>query len=132
MALGAVGYAYAKDPEDHMKTLVQQGFLDGDGDITEKTKEAFIKMDLKEKKRFADTLSHAVFDRDTSLPSAKSHLSEDGIYTLVVETPEGAKHWGTALNQQYTFFTEELAKLGMSVDIMDGVGYDKKQEVAKA
>lgn len=68
-------------------------------------------MSLSEKKSFVDTLSHGIFDRDVSLPEAKSDLDSDGVYTLVVNSPEDAKKWGTALNAQSSYFTEELAKL---------------------
>lgn len=135
VALGAAGYVYAKGPEDHMQKLIEQGYWDGQtGDITEKTKNDFAKMDIAGKKNFADTLSHAIFDND-GLPPAKSHLDDHGVYTLVANTPEEAKAWGTALNQKHAFFEEELNKLGMSVDIDERSAYDKKKlekEAAKA
>lgn len=128
-ALGAAGYAYAKGPEDHMQKLIEQGYWNGEtGDITEKTKQDFAKMNAEEKKGFADTLSHAIFDRHAELPSAKSHVDSQGIYTLVADTPEGAKAWGTALNQEHAFFTEELGKLGMFVDITEKSTYDRKKQ----
>ena len=102
------------------------------GDITEKAKDEFAKMNLHQRKSLADSLSHAVFDKETSLPQAKSDLSEDGMYTLVVETPEDAKKWGTALNQKHSFFTEDLTKLGIGVDILDRKSFDEKQAEKKS
>lgn len=128
--LGFAGYAYAESNKDYEKELSEAGLFDQKtGNITQKAIGEFAKLDTGKKKEFIDALSHVVFkEEDATISHAKSVIDEkNGSYTLVVDTKEHAAKWGTAIAQKKHLFDDELAKLGIRVDIVDKETYQEKK-----